>query len=110
MSRKNKKTGEPGIEILVSGKIIENEADRPEQFLPRECDERERKAAIGSLGFEFAQGGIAVPVAVEVLPLRARNLREARFENRVVLQVVDSHFPYRVELNPRESILVPGIR
>lgn len=98
-------TGEPGIEMLISWEIIEDEAYCTEQFVLLGRDEREWKAAIGSLGFEFAQGGFAVPVAVEVLPFRARKLREARFENRVVLQIVDCHFPIALNSIPGNPFL-----
>ncbi|MGA7904576.1 MAG: hypothetical protein WCA06_18235, partial [Terrimicrobiaceae bacterium] len=101
----DQKTGEPGIEMLISWEIIEDEAYCTEQFVLLGRDEREWKAAIGSLGFEFAQGGFAVPVAVEVLPFRARKLREARFENRVVLQIVDCHFPIALNSIPGNPFL-----
>lgn len=98
-------TGEPGIKMLITWEIIEDEAYCAEQFVLLGRDEREWKAAIGSLGFEFAQGGFAVPVAVEVLPFRARKLREARFENRVVLQIVDCHFPIALNSIPGNPFL-----
>ena len=91
--------------MLISWEIIEDEAYCAEQFVLLGRDEREWKAAIGSLGFEFAQGGFAVPVAVEVLPFRARKLREARFENRVVLQIVDCHFPIALNSIPGNPFL-----
>jgi hypothetical protein len=50
----DKETGEPGIEMLISWEIIEDEAYCAEQFVLLDRDEGERKSAIGSLRFEFA--------------------------------------------------------
>jgi hypothetical protein len=50
----DKETGEPGIEMLISWKIIKDEAYCTEQFVLLDRNEGERKSAIGTLRFEFA--------------------------------------------------------
>ena len=90
----DKEAGKPGIEMFVSGEIIENEADHAEQFVPFDGHEREGQSAVGALGFELAQGNRAVPVDVQVLPLVAAKLCEPQRESRVVLEKVDFHAPH----------------
>ena len=110
VSGNDHETGEPGIKMLVTRKIIEDQAHSSEQLVALDRDEGKGQPPIGSLRFEFAQGSVAVPVAVEVLPLRATKLRKARFEDPIVSEKVDCHSPKVSKLNPLESISPQQIR
>jgi hypothetical protein len=103
VSGQDKKTGKPGIQVFITGEIVEDNADHAQQLILLDGDKGKRQRAVGSLRFEFAQRNLAIPAGVEMLPLRTAEFRKTECDNRMILEIVDFHSPRNCGLNPLES-------